>query len=403
MEQPSVWLEFSPLAKLTKSINLGQGFPDWAPPKFVEQAAISSVTGGKFNGYARSAGHFPLVQTLSHTYSSQLNRELNPTQEIIITAGATEALYLSIISFVKPDDEVIIIEPAFDIYLGALKMAKANIKTIALDDDLKLDLEQLGKLINKKTKMLILNTPHNPSGKVFNQQELASIATLVQAQPDCIILSDEVYEHLVYDENQHISIASLPGMFERTITISSAGKTFSTTGWKIGWAIGPKELIGKLMHTHQWVMFSVSTPHQEAIAQSVLKAQELGYYDYLRDDYQQKRDLLFKGLKDSGLNPIKPQGSFFILCDISSNNINNPNDIEKIKTWVNEHKLQVDTTTYELKDYNFSRSLSLHHGVTAIPTSAFYLNKEDNQKWARFAFCKSNETLSLAIERMKKL
>lgn len=400
MDQPSVWLEFSPLANLTKSTNLGQGFPNWAPPQFVQEAAVKSVQGGHCSTYARSAGHPHLVEALASEYSEQLNHEIDAYKEIITTVGASQAIYLSITSFIKENDEVIIIEPAFDIYIGALKMTKANIKTTSLDKDLNLNWKHLEENLTQNTKMLILNTPHNPSGKVFTLNELNKLAHTLKKFPKCIVLSDEVYEHLVYDENMHISFASLPGMYERTITVSSSGKTFSTTGWKVGWAIGPHKLIKKLQFTQQWVAFSVSKPHQEAIADSIVKAREINFYKDLRDDYSKKREILFNGLKDAGLNPIKPQGSFFILCDISKINITDVEFLKIIKKWELEGKIQTDNTTYELSDYNFCRALSVKYKVNAIPVSAFYLKKTDNTRWVRFAFCKDDHTLSEAIQKL---
>lgn len=403
MNQPSVWLEFSPLAHETKSINLGQGFPDWEPPIFVQKAAVTSIQGADFSAYARSSGHMPLAKLLASEYSKRLDVDINPEAEIIVTAGASEALYLAITSNIKANDEVILLEPAFDIYLGALKMAQANIKTIALNDDLTLNLDDLERAFSSNTKMFILNSPHNPSGKVFSKEEQGEIAKVISKYPKCIVLSDEVYEHILFDNKNHISFAQIPGMFNQTITISSAGKTFSNTGWKIGWAVGPKELIAPLQFTHQWVMFSVSTPHQEAIAQSLKLAKSNNYYQELRDKYLEKRAILYEGLKEAKLNPIKPEGSFFILCDISDKNITQENDISTIKQLAIVGKIKVDTTTYDLDDYNFSRSLSLHYKVTSIPCSAFYLNKEDQQKWIRFAFCKSNGTLKQAVENLTHL
>lgn len=403
MDQPSVWLEFSPLANITKSVNLGQGFPDWAPPQFVQDAAIKSIQGGHCSTYARSAGHPHLVQVLANDYSEQLNHKIDPNKEVLATVGASEALFLAITSFVEANDEVIIIEPAFDIYLGALKMAKAKVKTTSLDRDLNLDWENLESVLSQNTKMLILNTPHNPSGKVFTKAELEKLASILKKYPNCIVLSDEVYEHLVYDDNKHISFASLPEMYKRTITVSSAGKTFSTTGWKVGWAIGPERLIKKLQFTQQWVVFSVSKPHQEAIANSIIKAREVNYYETLKDEYQQRRDLLYKGLEEAGLRPILPQGAFFILCDVSNISLSKESDIQKIKDWNTDGEIHCDTSTFNLHDYNFCRSLSIQHNVTAIPTSAFYLNKSDNTTWARFAFCKDDQTLLNAIENLKSI
>lgn len=400
-DSPSVWLEFSPLAQYFKSVNLGQGFPDWAPPQFVQDFAKTSVEGGHCSTYARSAGHPKLIKVLAEHYEKQLNHKIIPEQEILVTVGASEALFLAIMSFVDVGDEVIVIEPGFDLYYGALKMAQANIKTVSLTDSLEMNWDKLNSLISDKTKMLILNTPHNPSGKVFNKDELTKLSKILDKAPNCVVLSDEVYEHLVYDESKHISIASVPGMYERTITVSSAGKTFSTTGWKVGWTIGPEQLIKRLQLCQQWVVFSVSKPHQEAIADSLVHAKKHHFYKSLKQDYLTKRDLLYTGLKELGLNPILPQGSFFILCDISDFNL--PNKKQEVLELDNNGHIHIDHSTLDLHDYNFCRALTMDYGVAAIPTSAFYLNKNENQKWARFAFCKDETTLNKALKSLKDL
>ena len=417
-EQPSVWLEFSPLSKQTNSINLGQGFPDWAPPKFLENAAIESVRGGSFSAYARSAGHPRLVNTIADKYSKQLNRKINANTEVLVTVGATEALFLSIMSFVEKNDEVIIIEPAFDIYFGSLEMAEANVRAVSLipgkdivtsSSDLVLDWDCLEKTLNANTKAIILNTPHNPSGKVFSRKELERLSNLLKLYPDCLVISDEVYEHLTYGEVEHVSIASIKGMYDRTLSIYSSGKTFSATGWKVGWIIGNEQLIKRLQLCQQWVVFSVSTPHQEAIASALIEAQRpyngfSSYFSWLEDLYVNKRQLLFDGLKECGLNPILPDGSFFILCDISNQQFENICP-EYIKKWNKEGLISVDVNTLNFRDYNFCRKLSYEYKVTSIPISAFYTkeNKDEGKRWIRFAFCKEEHVLLEAIENLKKM
>jgi len=415
-DRPSVWLEFSPLSQVSGSINLGQGFPDCSPPDFIQEAAAKSVVGGDFSKYARSAGHPHLVKAIAEQYRNSLNREFDPNKGVLVTVGASEALFLSIMAFVDRGDEVIVIEPAFDLYYGVLAMAGAHVKPISLipnkefiDDakDLVLDWNTLEKQLTKDTKAIIINTPHNPTGKVFSKEELTRLADLLGRYPDCLIISDEVYEHLVYDGKKHLSIASLEGMFERTLSIFSAGKTFSITGWKVGWIIGPQPLIKRLQLTQQWVVFSVSTPHQEAVAIGLSQAQlpykgHKSYYDWLREDYEKKRNLLYNGLLKAGLNPIKPEGSFFILSDILKENPISASNLQQIKTWNSEHKISVDENTYDLFDYNFCRGLSINKKVTSIPVSAFYTdeNKSKAARWARFAFCKENPIIEQAIKNL---
>ncbi len=408
-DNPSVWLEFSPLSQMCDSVNLGQGFPDWSPPKFLQDYAIDSVQGNLTSRYSRSAGHPLLVNEIASQYSMKLGRDLDPNQEILVTVGASEALFLSIMSFLGPDDEVIIIEPAFDIYLGQLEMAQANIKTVKLlqvskdgQKTFELDYDQFKKTINSKTKALILNSPHNPTGKVFSKEELIKLAEILEEYPDCLVISDEVYEHLTFDDHSHTPIASLSGMFNRTLSIYSSGKTFATTGWKIGWIIGDKKLIKRLQVSQQWVCFSVATPLQEAIAHGLKKAIEPfngfeSYFKWLQNEYRIKKDLLFSGLKKAGFNPIKPQGSFFILCDIKDHEFSFDS-----KKYFNDSSLSIDRNTLELRDYNYCRYLSINKKVTAIPTSAFYLPEHKNQaqNFLRFAFCKDNQILNLAIKNL---
>jgi kynurenine--oxoglutarate transaminase/cysteine-S-conjugate beta-lyase/glutamine--phenylpyruvate transaminase len=414
--QPSVWLEFSPLSKITNSINLGQGFPDWSPPDFILENAKIDISNPNLAIYARSAGHLNLVQSIANNYSNKLNHKIIPQNEVLVTVGATEALFLSVMSFIEKNDEVIIIEPAFDIYLGVLKMAQAKIKPVKLipknsnidcSSELELDWNTLEQTISKDTKAIILNTPHNPTGKVFSKTELERLASILNKFPDCLVISDEVYEHLVYDGEKHISIASLPNMFDRTISIFSAGKTFSVTGWKIGWIVASEQLIRRMSLAHQWVVFSVSTPHQETIAKSLYDANssykgQSSYYEWLLKEYAGKRELLFNGLKDIGFKPIKPQGSFFIICptDHSPDPLDQTEQIQNIN---NNGLVQIDSNTHNLKDYNICRKLSLQSRVTSIPTSAFYLNPQSSNNWIRFAFCKDNQTIKTALENLKSL
>jgi kynurenine--oxoglutarate transaminase/cysteine-S-conjugate beta-lyase/glutamine--phenylpyruvate transaminase len=415
-EAPSVWLEFSPLAQATKSINLGQGFPDWAPPSFLQNMAIESIQGVEYSTYARSAGHLNLTKSISKNYSEQLNQDINPLTDVVVTVGASEALFLSIMSFINEGDEVITIEPAFDIYYGALAMAKAKVMPVSLipttdilttSSELELDWDTLKKNLSSKTKAIILNTPHNPSGKVFSKTELEKLAGMLRAFPQCLVIADEVYEHIVYNDNVHTPIASLPGMFDRTISIYSAGKTFSVTGWKIGWAIGPKELIRKLQLTQQWVVFSVSTPHQQAISQALNTAIKPyqgseSYYSWLKEEYTRKREILFNGLKENGLNPILPQGSFFILCDIKAKTFDKDLIHKNLLELCKDGAVQVDKATLDLKDYNYSRNLALTKNVTSIPVSAFHIkeNQAMSQNFIRFAFCKEDDVLRNAIESL---
>lgn len=404
--EPSVWLEFSPLAQATQSLNLGQGFPGWAPPQFIIDSSVKKSSSKDFSIYARSSGHLNLTKEISNIYSEKINQDLDPQKNILVTVGATEALYLSIMSFINPQDEVIILEPAFDIYIGALQMAEANIQSVSIDltsEELEIKWNELELKLSAKTKAIIINSPHNPSGKVFKKEELEKLSLLLKKYPNCLVISDEVYEHLTYDENPHIPIASFEGMFEKTISIYSAGKTFSTTGWKVGWAISSKEIIKQMQLAHQWMVFSVSTLHQEVIADALKIAQNQyndfnNYFDWLKNNYQEKRDLLYNGLKIKGYNPIKPDGGFFILCNIENKNIDI--DLEK-KYFQNDlfSDIQTDKSTKDLNDYIYARKLCLSNNVVTIPVSAFYLNenRKNNSSFIRFAFCKEILELEKAL------
>ena len=335
--EPTVWHFFTPLAQQTNAVNLGQGFPGWSPPKFVQDAAARAVNeiGHTFlaNQYARSAGDMNLVQQLAQRYTTVLGRPVDPLTEIVVTDGATGALFCCIEGFINRGDEVIVFEPAFDIYIAQVEMAGGILRPVPLrysknmDGNLcfTFDINEFEKTINSRTRMLILNTPHNPTGKIFTRDELEAISRIIQKYPKVIVLTDEVYEHMCYT-HPHINIASLPGMYDRTITVSSAGKTFSVTGWKIGWIIAPAHLARAVAVTIQWQVFSVATPLQIAVAEALRVAQSTPYhgfpsfFSYLRDFYLQKRDYLVNVLRSVGLKPIIPEGGFFIIADTSDIN-----------------------------------------------------------------------------------
>ncbi len=301
--------------------------------------SIDPSFGRNANQYARSYAHMPLATVLAEDYSERLGRTINPGTEIATAVGCTNALFCALQGMIGPGDEVILLEPAFDVYIAQTKMANgvpkfvplrtnqnlpSDGKEITANEKFVLDFEELENAITEKTKVLILNTPHNPTGKMFNLSEMEKIAEIVQRHPQVTIISDEVYEHIVFDPeaSPHISIASLPGMFERTLTLSSSGKTFSATGWKVGWAVGPAELTGAVTSVQQWVNFSAPTPNQDAIAQCLTRAREPyegfdTFYKWVAAEYKRKRGLLVDALKTAGMEPIVPNGGFFIMADTS--------------------------------------------------------------------------------------
>jgi kynurenine--oxoglutarate transaminase/cysteine-S-conjugate beta-lyase/glutamine--phenylpyruvate transaminase len=411
LNKPTVWHEFSPLAAKHKAINLGQGFPDWDPPLFVQEAMRRSIDpsfGRHANQYARSYAHLPLAKVLASDYSSRWNIDIDPATQIATAVGCTNVLYCTLQGLLNKGDEVILLEPFFDIYSSQVKMAEGVPIYVPLRPTgdphegaskmFTLDLNELEAAITDRTKAIILNSPHNPTGKMFSREELLGIASIIKKHPSMTVISDEVYEHLIFDEENepHISMASLPGMFEQTLTLSSSGKTFSATGWKVGWAVGPPHLVKAVVAVQQWVNFSAPTPNQDAIAQALLQAKEPfeghdTFYDYLALQYSRKRRLLSEALQSAGMTAIIPPGGFFIMADTS--HIEFP--YKKEPTEASPDPMP--------RDWALSRWLTEEVGVTAIPPSAFY-SLETNHLAAnllRFAFCKGDETILEAHRRLE--
>jgi kynurenine--oxoglutarate transaminase/cysteine-S-conjugate beta-lyase/glutamine--phenylpyruvate transaminase len=417
LDSPTVWHEFSPLAAEYNAINLGQGFPDWDPPAFAMEAMSKSIdpsAGRNANQYARSYAHMPLAKVLAEDYSVRLGREINPATEIATAVGCTNALYCALQGMIGPGDEVVLLEPAFDVYIAQTKMAGGTPKFVPLrtndnvgndvsaNEKFILDFDELEKSINDNTKVLLLNTPHNPTGKMFNMEEMEKIADIIKRNPHVTVIADEVYEHIVFDPvtSPHISFASLPGMFEHTLTLSSSGKTFSATGWKIGWACGPPHLTGAVTSVQQWVNFSAPTPNQDAIAQCLIKAREPyegfdTFYQWVAAEYKRKRGLLINALKTAGMDPIEPNGGFFIMADTSK--IDFPASYREEKTVA----MPCDPMP---RDWAMSRWMTKEVGVTAIPPSAFYdvgsVHLAENL--LRFAYCKGDDTILEAEKRFEK-
>jgi N-succinyldiaminopimelate aminotransferase len=300
---------------------------------------------------------------------------IDPDQEITVTQGATEALFATILGLVDPGEEVIIFEPFYDSYVPAVQLAGGVPRFYTLRaPHWAIDPAALADLFSPKTKLILVNTPHNPTGKVFSREELQLIARLCQKN-DVIAVTDEVYEHIVFDNMSHVSLATLPGMAGRTVTISSAGKTFSMTGWKVGWAIASPELSQALFRVHQFITFCGAAPLQEAMA-TALRVQD-DYYLELAAFYESNRDFLVEALERAGIVPIVPRGTYFVLADIDG--LGFKSDVE------------------------FCRYLANEVGVAAIPPSAFYHNPADGAKLARFAFCKTREVLAEAAQRLTSL
>ncbi|KAJ3415363.1 Kynurenine--oxoglutarate transaminase 3 [Chytridiales sp. JEL 0842] len=401
----TVFAEFTALAIQHGAVNLGQGFPTLPVPDFIRTAASEAITCyNPLHQYTRSEGHPRFVNALSKFYADKLGRVVNPMTEIVTTVGATEAIYSVIQAFVNPGDEVILMQPFYDSYPASITLAGGvpvivNLKPPAdtpakTSDDWKLDLNELRAAIKKgKTKMIFVNNPHNPVGKVWTREELEGIAEIAK-EFDLLVAADEVYETLVYSDSPTpmIKFASLPGMFERTITIGSIGKMFGVTGWKIGWCIAPEEIIRSIWMIHQFVPFSVVTPLQEAAAVSLEKAMESDFFLKTTAQYEHLRNKLRDLLAESNLAPTLPHGGYFIMADTER--------LESLLPPISEANPE------KRRDYRVCRFLTKEVGVTAIPPSAFYERKpgaggDVPGKYARFAFCKGEDLLDKAQEQFK--
>lgn len=368
----TVFTEMTALAVQHQAVNLGQGFPDFAAPDFLKEAAREAIA-ADVNQYAPSYGRASLKQAIAAKVKRHYGLEADPDHEILVTHGATEALCAAILGLVNPGDEVILFEPFYDSYVPDVMLAGGVPRFYTLrQPDWQIDREELAALFTPQTKLIIVNTPHNPTGKVFSREELGMIAALCQ-EHDVLALTDEVYEHIVFDGRVHHLLAQFPGMAARTLTISSLGKSFSVTGWKIGWVIAPPDLLRAAFRTHQFMTFCGAAPLQEAAAVALAVGDE--YYTHLTQDYQTKRDFLMQVLAAAGLPPVAPAGTYFVMVDISG--LGFPDDVA------------------------FCRYLTTAVGVAAIPPSAFYHKPADGARLARFAFCKSQLTLDEAARRLQ--
>lgn len=370
----TIFSAISALAKQHHAVNLGQGFPDFDGPPSLIHAAQRALGEGR-NQYAISHGEAILQHAIANHAQRFYNQSIDPTAEITVTSGATEALFCSALAFVEPGDEVIVFEPCYDSYVPAIRMAGGTPIAVTLHaPDFRFDPAELRAAFSVRTKAIYINTPHNPSGTVFSHEELQLLADLC-IEHDVLAITDEVYEHLLYDGVQHLRLATLPGMEQRVLSISSLGKSFSLTGWKIGWAIGHPDLQTALRRVHQFSVFATTTPLQYASAQALAMPDD--YFADLQQQYTTRRDYLMQTLANAQLHPHRPQGSYFILADIRD---------------------------YDLPDgAAFCRFLIEDIGVAAIPTESFYLHPEHGRNLVRFTFCKTMETLQAAAERLERL
>lgn len=380
----TIFTEMNTLAAEHHAVNLSQGMPDFAGPEFIKHAAIKAIKADQ-NQYAPVPGILPLRQAVATTYARTYGIEADPRTEVTVTCGASEAIFDAIMALVNSGDEVIVFEPAYDAYIADIVMAGGTPRYVTLrppdstesdqhsEAAWTFDVAELRASFNSRTRAILINTPHNPTGKVFSLAELQYIADLCR-EHDVVTIADEVYDRLVF-KGKHISIASLPGMWERTITVNSAGKSFTVTGWKIGYAIAPAPLTDALRRVHQFVNFAIATPLQAAVAEALEDALRTNYYDELLEFYVGRRTLLLDILHDAGMIPTPHEGTYFVMADV--------------RPWG------------FTDDVSFCRHLTIEVGVAAIPPSAFYADPKQAPVMARFCFAKELATLRAAADRLK--
>ncbi|MBV9092594.1 MAG: pyridoxal phosphate-dependent aminotransferase [Streptosporangiaceae bacterium] len=370
----TIFAEMSARAVATGSINLGQGFPDTDGPEAIAAAAADAIRQGRGNQYPPGPGVPELREAIAAHQQRWYGLAYDPGTEVLVTAGATEAIAAAMLALVEPGDEVIAFEPYYDSYAANIAMAGGIRVPVTLRPPrFRPDTGQLANAITGRTRLILLNSPHNPTGSVFTRDELAAIASLA-VEHDLLVVADEVYEHLVFD-GEHVPIARFPGMRERTVSVSSAGKTFSFTGWKIGWVTAAPELVAAVRTAKQFLTYVSGGPFQYAVAQAL--ALPDGYFAALRDDLKAKRDLLAAGLRDIGFEVYPPAGTYFITTDIRG--------------------------LGEEDGVAFCMTLPERAGVVAIPSAVFYDDKEAARTQVRFAFCKRPEVLTEAVGRLARL
>ena len=369
----TIFAEMSALAVTTGAVNLGQGFPDTDGPHEIAEAAAAAIMAGRGNQYPPGAGIPELRQAIAAHQKRFYGFDLDPDTQVLVTAGATEAIAAALIALMEPGDEAIAFEPYYDSYAASVAMAGGTRVPVTLrPPGFRPDLDALRAAITPRTRLILLNTPHNPTGVVFTPAELAVVAELA-CEHDLLVISDEVYEHMVFD-GTHVPIMSLPGMAERTVTISSAAKTFSFTGWKIGWVTGSPEVVRAVRTVKQFLTYVSGGPFQYAVAEALALPDH--YYASVADDLRPKRDFFCDGLAGAGFEVYRPAGTYFITTDVRP--LGYTDGME------------------------FCRELPHRAGVVAIPSSVFYDNIEAGKSQVRFAFCKKQEVLAEALARLAR-
>ncbi len=361
----------SALAVRTGSVNLGQGFPDEDGPPEVIAAAVRALESGA-NQYAPGIGVAALRQAIARHQQRHYGLDLDPDTQVVVTTGCTEGIAAALLGLVDPGDEVVVLEPYYDSYVAVLQMAGGVRRPVTLrGPDFRLDVDELRAAVTDRTRFVLLNSPHNPTGTVLTREELAAVAE-VAVERDLVVITDEVYEHLTFSGHEHVPLATLPGMAERTLSLSSAGKSYSFTGWKVGWATGPAELVGAVLAAKQWLTFTSGAPLQPAVAAAL--DEQPDFPALLAAELEDKRDLLCTGLEKVGLPGRPPEGTYFATSDITD------------LGWPDAMA--------------FCLALPERAGVVAIPTQVFYDDADAGRQLIRWAFCKQRSVIEEALERL---
>ncbi|MEW2622787.1 pyridoxal phosphate-dependent aminotransferase [Streptomyces sp. NPDC048106] len=373
----TIFAEMSALALATGAINLGQGFPDTDGPEEVREAAVRALRDGRGNQYPPGPGVPELRTAIAAHQQRRYGLSYDPDTEVLVTAGATEAIAAALLALLEPGDEVVALEPYYDSYAASIALAGGRRVPVTLrphEGSFRLDLDELRAAVTDRTRLLLVNTPHNPTGTVLTRAELAAIADLA-VERDLLVVTDEVYEHLVFDDAEHLPLAGFPGMRERTVTIGSAGKTYSFTGWKVGWVTAAPALVSAVRSAKQFLTYVSSGPFQYAVAEAL--ALPDSYYDDFRRSMRERRDILAAGLAEAGFEVFRPAGTYFITTDIRP--------------------------LGEKDGFAFCRALPERAGVVAIPNAVFYDDREAGAPFVRFAFCKRVDVLREAAERLRAM
>ncbi|KAB2363753.1 pyridoxal phosphate-dependent aminotransferase [Actinomadura montaniterrae] len=372
----TIFAEMSALATATGSINLGQGFPDEDGPKAMLDVAVEAIRSGG-NQYPPGPGVPELREAVAEQRLERYGLAYDPMSEVYVTVGATEGIAASVLALAGAGDEVIVFEPYYDSYAAVIALAGAVRRPVMLrpvEGRFTFDPDELRAAVGPRTKAILVNSPHNPAGTVFTRGELEAIADVCR-EHDLVAITDEVYEYLTFDGTEHIPLATLDGMRERTVSVSSAGKTFSATGWKTGWVTAPARYVRAVQTVKQFLTYAVSAPYQRAAAYAL--ANETAWVAELRASLQAKRDRLVAGLEAAGFTAYRPQGTYFVQADIRPLGFSDGLEL--------------------------ARALPAKAGVVAIPTQVFYDHAEAGAHFVRFAFCKKGEVIDEAVERLRRL